>query len=456
MFKWLCSLLFKAFLYSIRHPRSSTALVLTGAATLILGWKTIVGFLVVLSLGMLTWRITHRLTFERFIGAWLRTWLRRWWTYCRRWNDTLARCELVVEANSGCQIPRLMRVSTTPYWDRLSIRLRVGQEIDDYRQAAERLRHAFGAERIAVREIKPAFVGVDFMRRDPLRYEAVPAAPMPATTADIDFTAVPIGLTEHLEPLTISVVGGHLAASGASGAGKAGVEWNIFRSLAPAIADGTVRPVLIDPKGRELRQGRSLASPDDYAVSAEEVLALLERLVAEMEAANEAAGVAGERDFVPSPMRPLVLVNIDELAPLLAYWPRRIRDKIEDCLGLLLTQGRAAGYIVIGLIQEPTKDIFKIRDLFGRRLALRLPTSDHTDAALADNATDRGAQSHEIPESLPGVLFALQDGAKTAIRGRLGHVTDADIAELVEYVSARKNVIPIGIRRMEQGLSRAA
>lgn len=161
---------------------------------------------------------------------------------------------------------------------------------------------------------------------------------------------------------------------------------------------------------------------------------MLRGLVAEMQAAAEVAGERGERDHEPSPSTPLNLIIIDELAPLLEYWPRTIRDKIMEALGLLLTQGRSLGYLVIGEIQEPTKDIFKIRDLFQRRIALRLPTEAHTDAALTEHAVDRGAKCHEIPESLPGAAYELIQGEKTATRNRLGHVTDQDIAALVEYV----------------------
>nr|BAS19007.1 hypothetical protein [Couchioplanes caeruleus subsp. azureus] len=118
--------------------------------------------------------------------------------------------------------------------------------------------------------------------------------------------------------------------------------------------------------------------------------------------------------------------------------------KIEDLLGLLLTQGRAVGFHVLGSIQEPTKDTFTIRDLFtGRRMALRLPTESYTEAALIEKAVDFGAQCHQISDQQPGVLFSLEDGAKTTVRARLGYVQDHHIAELVEYVTTRRNVVPL-------------
>jgi S-DNA-T family DNA segregation ATPase FtsK/SpoIIIE len=362
----------------------------------------------------------------------------------------MIRCGLAVKVQEDQYPAKLAKVATTPYWDRLTVKMQIGQELAQFHKAADKLRTGFVAHRIVINETAPARLEINFMRRDPL-LEIVPAARMPYSTAAIDFAHLPVGITEFGDPYTVSVVGGHTSIAGSTGAGKAGLQWNVLRSLAPAIADGTVRLVGINPKGKELNQAPELFADGDHAVSPDEVLALLLRLVDELAAANARDGKTGERDFEPSPDRPLVLVLIDELAPLLAYWPRTIRQKIEDCLGLLLTQGRSAGFILIGGIQEPTKDIFKVRDLFARRLAAKLPTESHTEAALVEHAVDYGAQCHQISELTPGVLFSLQDGAASTVRARLGCVTNADIRELVEYVQALRNVIEVDFGRSAAG-----
>jgi S-DNA-T family DNA segregation ATPase FtsK/SpoIIIE len=431
----------------ITHPRTSLAAGTIGAAVYGIGWETVLLILGLTILAGSIWKAAHAATFERLIMGFLRTWMARWWTYSRVWNKVMTRCGLVVEVDKERHIPQLKKVSTDSYWDRLVVQLQVGQEIGDYESAGGRLRAAFTADRISVTEVEPNRVGIALMRRDPLVHEKVAATPIPDSVEEIDFTALRIGLTEHVEPFTVSVLGGHTAISGATNSGKAGVVWNILRALAPAIAAGIVRPVGIDPKAMELRQARSLFAEDDYAVTAEDVLTLLQKLVEEMDAVKAAKGAAGERNHEPTTATPLVLICIDELAPLLAYWSRSIRDQIDKLLGLLLTQGRAAGFIVIGAIQEPTKDIFKCRDLFARKIALRLPTASHTDAALTEDAGDRGAVCHRIPESLPGVLFTLLDGQPVATRARLGHVTDDDIAELVEHVTNLRNVVDLDSRR---------
>lgn len=438
------------------HPRTTGATALLGGAVYLVGWEIIVGLVAVAVLGASVWKAADRESFDRFLGDFMAAWWRRWWVYRRTWERVMTRCALAVDVDDDREVPRLVSIDRTKYWDRLLVEMATGQEVADFRAQGERIRHAFRALRCGVAELEPAGVELSLMRKDPFRHEAVPAATMPASTAEIDWTALHIGMTEFCTPWLISIVGAHLAVCGTSGAGKAGVPWNILRAIAPAIADGTVLLHFVDPKRVELRQARALVATHtpieeelvgrayeqrvgeerpSYVCGPAETLAMLRGLVDAMNAAAELAGERGERDHEPSLSTPLNLIVIDELAPLLEYWPRRIRDQIMEALGLLLTQGRALGFILIGEIQEPTKDVFKIRDLFQRRVGLRLPTEAHTDAALTEHAIDRGALCHQIPEALPGVAFELLSGATTATRNRVGHVTNEDIAALVEYVA---------------------
>ncbi|GLZ43723.1 FtsK/SpoIIIE domain-containing protein [Actinokineospora sp. NBRC 105648] len=443
----------------VTHPRSTFGLGGLGLAAYLTGWETVVAVGLVVLIAGSTWRAADATSFERIVGDWLRSWWRRWAIYRRTWDQVMTRCQLTVQVGEETHIPRLVELDQSPYWDRLTVAMQVGQEVADFQTGAERIRHAFKAARVTCHEAAPAGVEIALMKRDPFVHEPVPAAAMPATSAEIVWSGIPIGMTEYCRPWTVSLVGGHTAVPGTSGSGKASITWNILRSVAPAVADGSVRLHLVDPKRMELRQARSLAAnhspileervgggrypeiklvPGDerksYVCGPEETLAMLRGLVEEMNLTQELAGERGERDHEPSPETPLNLIIIDELAPLIHYWQRSLVDKILDALGLLLTQGRAVGYIVLASIQEPTKDIFKIRDLFSRRIALRLPTSDHTDAALTDGAIQRGALCHEIPESLPGVAFELLAGGSRATRNRAGHVPNAAIVEFVEYV----------------------
>jgi S-DNA-T family DNA segregation ATPase FtsK/SpoIIIE len=458
------------------HPRTSGALSVTGGLVWLVGWQWVAGVVGMVLLTGSVWKAGHRASFEACVEKWLRSWFRKWWAYRRRWDDVMARCGLTLDVQGETHAPKVKKVAAGRYWDRLQLKMQVGQQFADFEAQAERLRTAFRVERINVREIEPHIVGLDMMRSDPFRHESVPAVPIPAALADVDFTRLPLGLTEFLEPLEFSIVGGHLAGGGSTGSGKAGIEWNLLRAMAPAIAHDVVRPIFIDPKARELRQGIALVdvgeygtkAPEtlrgnssdwpeptgDYAVTAWDTMCLLERIADELNEANLAAGEAGERDFTPSVETPLRPIFIDELAAVYEYWPRNLRERIMDALGIILTQGRAAGYVVVGVIQETTKDIFKQRDLYTRRIGLRLPSEDQTDAMLTDKAADRGAECSRIPESLPGVCYSFHEGDRRAVRARIGYVRDEDVAELVEFVEdlrarlAAENVIELPVEPM--------
>lgn len=432
---------------AVLHPRSSGSAACAGTAVVMVGWELCLTALGCAFGALSTWKAAHPASFQASVVTSTRTWWRKWWTYRRTWRENLTRCDLTVQAGTETFLPKLKGITTTPFWDQLTVEMQVGQAMRHFTDRSEELRTAFRAERIVIKEVKPRGLAVSFMRRDALR-EPVPATVIPASVEAIDFRRVPVGVDEFGQPYTVSLLGGHTSGAGAPGAGKAGLEWNILRGIAPAIAAGLVRTVFIDPKLKELSQACELCAPGDYVGHATEDLPkatidLLTRLVAEMDAANNADASDGERDFVPRKGRPLTLIIIDELVPLLKYWKRGDRDKIGDLLGLLLTQGRAAGFIVIGLIQEPTKDIFPVRDLFARRIALRLPTASYTDAALVENATEYGAGCHEIPETMPGVFFSLQEGARSTIRARLGFVQNEDIRELVAYVLDSRKVVTL-------------
>lgn len=445
-FRYGVPLLGRGAAWLLRHPRTSLTSAAVSSAVILLGWDVLVWSVAIAYLAGRTWIRLDDDSFDRLAVTWMRRWWRRWVIYRRTWAHVAERCGLAVEdrRTGSLIVPRITRLELSDYWDTVTIRLETGQDIATYRAVSEALRHAYRVERVTVREVYPGQVALEIMRRDPL-LQLVPASAMPATTSEIDWTAVPVGLTEHLQPMTISLVGGHTLGAGSSGAGKAGIVWNALRAVAPAIADGTVQLHFIDPKGMELRQARAIAT--DYVTREEETLDLFDRLVEAMQQDQEEMGDRGERDHVPSPEQPLHLVVIDELAPLTAYWRRSIRDKIEDRMGLLLTQGRAVGYILLALIQEPTKDINPQRDLYGRRIGLRLPTEDYIKAALGDDALDLGAACHRIPESVPGINYQVLSGAKAVTRNRLGYVSNQDIRELVEYVQALRNVARLDERR---------
>ena len=130
---------------------------------------------------------------------------------------------------------------------------------------------------------------------------------------------------------------------------------------------------------------------------------------------------------------------IDELAMLTAYGDR---SSVRDALRLLaevLTQGRAADHGVAGYVQEPTKDVVDVRELFDTRICLGVTAASHVDMALGDGARDRGALADEIPgdPDHAGIGFVIDTGSRLPVRFRAGWVTDTDIDQLAARCAPR-------------------
>jgi S-DNA-T family DNA segregation ATPase FtsK/SpoIIIE len=229
------------------------------------------------------------------------------------------------------------------------------------------------------------------------------------------------------------LIGGHTLVVGSTGAGKNSFTWCPLISMAPAIRAGLVRVSGIDPKGMELAYGRGIFHR--YAVTAKEALAMLDDLVEEMNARKIVH--AGKVRTVPITREtPLELVEFDEIAALTKYvGDRKIREAIIERVALLTTQGRALGYTVRGYVQEPNKDTVPVRDLFPRRICLRVPTKSHVAMALGDHAYDRGAWANRIGESEAGVGYLFGEGIREPLRVRGGWVPDEQIKQLEAFVT---------------------
>ena len=314
----------------------------------------------------------------------------------------------------------------------MHVRLLQGQCTEDFERAAPELAHSFGATSCRVRENRPARLWLEFTTSDPL-IEPVAALPVPEV---VDLQSVAIGRREDGELWRVAVRGTHVLIAGMMGSGKGSVLWSLLRGLAPAIHEGTVAVWAIDPKGgMELGPGRAMyqrfAVPTASDRPYDEIVELLEDLVRLMQARSQALdGVT--RLHEPSVESPLIVLVIDEIANLTAYLTdRQLKERIVKALGLLLTQGRAPGIVVIGALQDPRREVLQLRNLFPLRVALRLDTPNEVDMVLGDGAHDQGALCDKIPRSLPGVGYMRLEGVREPTRVRAGHVTDDDIAAMV-------------------------
>ena len=195
----------------------------------------------------------------------------------------------------------------------------------------------------------------------------------------------------------------------------------------------------IDPKGMELAYGRRIFHR--YAVTGTDALAVLDDLVAAMHARK--TEFAGQVRSVPiSREHPLELLEFDEIGALTKYIDRKTRDAITERVALLTTQGRALGFTVRGYVQEPTKDTVPVRELFPRRICLRVSAKSHVGMVLGDQAYERGAWANRITETEAGVGYVFGEGIREPLRVRAGWVPDETIKQLETFVTGPITTTP--------------
>lgn len=254
---------------------------------------------------------------------------------------------------------------------------------------------------------------------DPLR--VVPPREVPALGMAPELDRVPMGRTEDGETWMLPLRW-HTLTAGASGAGKGSVLWSLMVSLAPQVHAGLIEVHGIDLKGgTELAMGRGLFTR--LATKPEEAVVLLEEAASTCRArAEKMAG--NTRLHEPTTKEPLVIVLIDEMASLTAYLPdKKLIARAEDALSTLLSIGRAPGFYVYGFLQDPRKEVLKMRNLFLQSVGLRLNSREEVSMVLGDGALKAGARCHKISKDMPGIGYVIEDGGRP-VRVRASYVTD--------------------------------
>jgi S-DNA-T family DNA segregation ATPase FtsK/SpoIIIE len=435
----------------VRHWRTSLALAVVAVWWHWLGSLALVIVVGAVAVSLAVWRLVDLLSFDRWAGRWLRAWWLRWTVYAPKLPGWLHACGLSVRddaapvvvtvnllgrrklqrdnGSSAVSLPVVLSVRSGPSWDEVRVRLVPGQKPEDYDEAARALASARHVARCQVREVKPHIVSIDFQRRNLL---ANPVACQEVADRAVDVRRVWSGRTEYGQDWHVSLAGGHTLVAGSTGAGKNSVMWCPLVSIAPAIRDGLVRVSGIDPKGMELAYGRRIFTR--YAVTGGDALALLDELVSAMDIRK--AEFAGRVRTVPiSTDHPLEVLEFDEIGALTKYTDRKTREAITERVALLTTQGRALGFTVRGYVQEPTKDTVPVRELFPRRICLRVAAKSHVAMVLGDQAYERGAWANRIGESEAGVGYVFGEGVREPLRIRAGWVPDETVKALEAFVA---------------------
>jgi S-DNA-T family DNA segregation ATPase FtsK/SpoIIIE len=89
-------------------------------------------------------------------------------------------------------------------------------------------------------------------------------------------------------------------------------------------------------------------------------------------------------------------------------------------------------------VQDPSKDVLPIGQLFSIRIGMRMAESSQTAMVLGTAARDAGAVCDQIPTTTPGVAYVCADGSTEPLRVRAFHITDADIDYLTAQFAPRR------------------
>lgn len=355
----------------------------------------------------------------------------------RAWFPHVAsRCGLYVHSGTGMasrgerECARLLKVQVKAGGlDRLLVRLPTGFTSDDLEPRLPAIAEALGARSATVRRHKPGRVWLELRKGDPL---ATVIAPLKLTTTDL--RAVPVGVDEDGRSWGLRIRGTHTLIAGATGAGKGSILWSLVAGLRPAILAGTCEIWAIDPKGgMELGLGRGAFERFEGG-DAEAMCELLEEAVDLKTRRAMSLATIGSRTHEPQPGSPHIVVIIDELATLTAFAERSVVRRIDNALGLLLTQGRAVGISVVAAVQDPGKDVVSWRDLFPTRVAMRLDNPIQVDMVLGEGGRDRGAAADQISELTPGVAYVRVEGTRDIRRVRAGYLDDAAVESLAAEI----------------------
>lgn len=434
------------------HPKRAAAFVCSLGLMALFGPVGAVSWVVLFAVAATVLRWVNKPLWTRMVAPWWRPLWRGWWIYRRRWKPAMKQCWLSVIVDGGVDaFPLIRRVRSSEFGDVVLAHMLIGHTLDQWERAAPALANTFGAYSCAAyneyRKNGSRRVGIvrlEFTAKDALS-EIVPPLPIPARTADIDFENVPIGRTVSGTTWRVPVLGSHLLVAGLTGSGKGSILWSIVRGLLPAIQDGSVILWGFDPKGgMELAFGRDLFT--HYSdKSAKDMAPLLADAVTAMEKQQRALRDT-VRKMEPTPEVPLNVVFIDEAAQLLAGdGEPAVAKLVNRSITRLVNEGRACGFPVIALLQDPRIEVIKMRDQFPEIVGMRSRAAGHTNMLFGPGALESGIRPHEIQKGQRGYGYAYSEERNKTVLVRASWISDDDIRGMAaDYAPVTADVAATG------------
>ncbi len=318
--------------------------------------------------------------------------------------------------------PKLRRFRATPYGFRVRARLHDGQTPEDYREALERLAHAWRVDSVRIRTSGPGWVELVASRRDPLG-KITDAPPIPQNW---ELLKVRMGILETGDPWIIDFRAvPHWLIMGATQSGKSTDINALVYQLAP-------QPVAL--AGLDLKGGVELTPYAErmskLATTRAECTVLLDDLMRVLNDRMTLCREAGVRNIwqLPEEMRPVPVVTmVDEVAELYLMTDKSEKEEIARTSTLLLRNvqlGRAFGLYLVVAGQRVGSDlgpgVTALRAQITGRICHRVNDGETAKMALGDLAPDSLSAAMKIPADMPGVAVTVgADGRWYRVRSDL-------------------------------------
>lgn len=222
-------------------------------------------------------------------------------------------------------------------------------------------------------------------------------------------TAVPLGVSDTGEAVTLSLDSQTVLVGGSPGAGKSVAVWSLILG---ACADPSVSLVLVDLKPASLDYAPIHSRAEILATTRAAARDAFRRIVAYIDETNHGLlprGFANVRQ-VPEGA-PRVLVVVDEAAQFtMGAATKEEEEAGKEALRLLnsiVAVGRASGVSVIIATQKPDSTVIPtgLRDLMAQRVAFRVGNRAQAETILGD--VPAGVRPWKISGRLPGIGFGV-------------------------------------------------